>query len=178
MLLYLLFGTILGFIFHFYIIFGTNLLIRGLAQNCCFLTILVFQRNEISNRVQTEWNVRERDFLTKRDPGDLDPTPRSARGGHEGGGHPPWAHPLPRGPPDAPPTYSFLLYIYTYVSQTIRTGAKKPNSTAATFCIHEIPSWGLFRSSTGGGIHHGGLLHQHHSPSDEVWVVYFRPLGP
>ena len=44
----------------------------------------------------------------------------------------------------------------------------KPNSTAATFCIHEIPSWGLFRSSTGGGIDHGGLLHHHHSPSDEV----------
>ena len=26
--------------------------------------------------------------------------------------------------------------------------SQKPNSTAATFCIHEIPSWGLFRSST------------------------------
>ena len=32
----------------------------------------------------------ERDFLTERDPGDLDPTPRSARGGHEGGGHAPY----------------------------------------------------------------------------------------
>ena len=29
------------------------------------------------------------DFPTERDPGDLDPTPRSARGGHEGGGRPP-----------------------------------------------------------------------------------------
>ena len=28
----------------------------------------------------------ERNLLTERDPGDLDPTPRSARGGHEGGG--------------------------------------------------------------------------------------------
>ena len=36
MLYYLLFWTILGFIFHFYIIFGTNLLTRGPAQNCCF----------------------------------------------------------------------------------------------------------------------------------------------
>ena len=35
----------------------------------------------------------------------------------------PWARPLPRGPPDAPPTYSFLLYIPTY-PRTIRTGAK------------------------------------------------------
>ena len=39
-----------------------------------------------------ELNLQERDFLTKRDPGDLDPTPRSARGSHEGGG-------APRAPP-------------------------------------------------------------------------------
>ena len=36
MLLYLLFWTILGCIFHFYIIFGTNLLTGGPAQNGCF----------------------------------------------------------------------------------------------------------------------------------------------
>ena len=36
---------------------------------------------------------------------------------------PPWACPLPRGPPVAPLMYSFLLYIPTY-PQTIRTGAK------------------------------------------------------
>ena len=58
--------------------------------------------------------------------------------------------------------------IYTYVSPNDQNRSQKPNSTAATFCIHEIPSWGLFRSSAGGGIHHGGLLHHHHSPSDEV----------
>jgi len=75
--------------------------------------------------------------------------------------------PLPRGPLKAPPTYSFLLYIPMY-PQTIRYRAKKPNSTAVTFCIHEIPSWGLFRSSAGRGIDHGGLLHHHPSPSDEV----------
>src|SRR3954462_15544943 len=60
MLLYLLFWTILGFIFHFYIIFGTNLLTGGPAQNCCFLPISVFQRNRISNGVQTDnpfWNM-------------------------------------------------------------------------------------------------------------------------
>ena len=36
--------------------------------------------------------LRERDLLTERDLGDLDPTPRSFRGGHEGGGR----APLPR----------------------------------------------------------------------------------
>ena len=58
--------------------------------------------------------------------------------------------------------------IYTYVPPTDQIRSQKPNSTTATFCIHEIPSRGLFRSSAGGGIYHGGLLHQHHSLSDEV----------
>ena len=75
--------------------------------------------------------------------------------------------PLPRGPLKAPPTYFFLLYIPTY-PQTIGDGARKHNSTAATFCIHKIPSWALFWSFVGRGIDHGGLLHHHPSPSDEV----------
>ena len=103
-LYYLLFWTILGFIFHFYIIFGTNLLTGGPAQNCCFLPISMFRRNGISNGVQTEWNLQKRDLLTERDPGDLDPTPRSARGGHEGGGRPPGHAPQPREQPVSPLT--------------------------------------------------------------------------
>ena len=39
MLYYLLFWTLLGFIIHFYIIFGTNLLTGGPAQNCCFFCL-------------------------------------------------------------------------------------------------------------------------------------------
>ena len=74
MLYYLLFWTLLGFIIHFYIIFGTNLLNGGPAQNCCFLPVLGFRRKGISNGVQTEWNLRERDFLTEYNSGDLDPT--------------------------------------------------------------------------------------------------------
>ena len=58
--------------------------------------------------------------------------------------------------------------IYTYVPPNDQIRSQKPNSTAATFCTHEIPSRGLFRRSAGGGIDHGGLLHQHHSLSDEV----------
>ena len=125
MLLYLLFWTILGFIFHFYIIFGTNLLTGGPTQNCCFLPVLGFRRKGISNGVQMEWNLRKRDFLTEHDPGDLDPTSRNKGGGHEVGGAPPPPKRAlhPRGPPVAPPTYFFLLYIPTY-PQTIRYGAK------------------------------------------------------
>ena len=178
MLYYLLFWTILGFIFHFYIIFGTNLLTGGPAQNCCFLPVSEFRRNGISNGVQTEWNLRERAFLTEHDPGDLDPTSSQSIGGHEVGGAP---APQARPPPSwAPCCFIDILLppIYTYVPPNYQIRSQNPNSTTVTFCIHEIPSWGLFRSFAGRGTHHGGLLHQHHSPSDEVWVVYFRPTSP
>ena len=125
MLYYLLFWTLLGFIIHFYIIFGTNLLTGGPTQNCCFLPISEFRRKRISNGVQTEWNLRERDFWNDHDPGDLDPTSSNQQGSHEVGGraYPPGRALHPRGPPVAPPTYSFLLYIPTY-PQMIRCGAK------------------------------------------------------
>ena len=143
MLLYLLFWTISGFTFHFYIIFGTNRLNGGLAQP-------IFRINGISNEVQTELNLRERDFLTKRDPGDLDPAPRNKRGGHEGGGRPPRARPPASWAPCCP-TDVLLPPIYTNEPSSDQIRSQKPNSTAATFCIHEIPSWGLFRSSVGRG---------------------------
>ena len=60
MLYYLLFWTLLGFIIHFYIIFGTNLLTGGPAQNCCFLPILGFWRKQYqteSKRNETYGNV-------------------------------------------------------------------------------------------------------------------------
>ena len=88
LLYYLLFWTILGFIFHFYIIFGTNLLTGGPAQNCCFLPISEFRRKRISNGVQTEWNLRECDFLIEYNSGDLDPTSSHETGGHKVGGAP------------------------------------------------------------------------------------------
>ena len=65
MLYYLLFWTLLGFIIHFYIIFGTNLLTGGPTQNCYFLPVLGFWRKGISNGVQTEWNLRKHDFLIR-----------------------------------------------------------------------------------------------------------------
>ena len=61
MLLSLLFWTKLGFIFHFYIIFGTNLLIGGPAQNCCFFCLFqCFEETEYqteSKRNKTFGNV-------------------------------------------------------------------------------------------------------------------------
>ena len=60
MLYYLLFWKLLGFIIHFYIIFGTNLLTGGPAQNCCFLPVLGFEEKEYqteSKRNETFGNV-------------------------------------------------------------------------------------------------------------------------
>ena len=68
--------------------------------------------------------------------------------------------------------------IYVHIPRKHQGAPWNPISTAATFCTQEIPSWGLFRSSVGGEIDHGGLLHQHHSLSDDVWVVYHRPSDP
>ena len=74
MLYYLLFWTLLGFIIHFYIIFGTNLLTEGPAQNCCFFCLFQYfeekeyqtesKRNENfgsvifgTNVIQGTWNA-------------------------------------------------------------------------------------------------------------------------
>ena len=82
-------------------------------------------------------------------------------------GAPPGRAPLPRGPPVAPPTYSFLLYIPTY-PQTNRYGAKNlilpPPQLSVSMRSHLGACSGAPREE---GRHHGGLLH-HHSPSDQV----------
>ena len=104
MLYYLLFWSILGFIIHFYITFGTNLLTGGPAQICYFMPISVFRRKGISNGVETEWNQLEKLFLEGKQPGRLGvhvkKATRKARGrGRAPGG---WARPLPSW---APPSF-------------------------------------------------------------------------
>ena len=105
----------MGFIIHFYTIFGTNLLTGGPAQIAGFLPTSVIRRKRISNGVQMEWNLRERDFRNERDPEDLDPTSRKQPGEHEAGGAPtPWARPPPSWAPRSS-TDLLLPPIYTYV---------------------------------------------------------------
>ena len=117
----------MGFNIPLYIIFGTNLLTKGPVQIAVFLPFLVFRRKGISNGVQTEWNLRERDFWNEQDPGDLDPTSSNQQGGHEVGGAP------PPPPPSAPSTFvgPLLLhrhtsssYIYPYTPKTSRSTTK------------------------------------------------------
>ena len=60
MLYYILFWSLMGFIIHFYITFGTNLLTGGPAQNCCFCLFQSFAEKEYqteSKRNETFWNV-------------------------------------------------------------------------------------------------------------------------
>src|SRR3954463_8422350 len=104
MLYYLLFWAILGFIIHFYIIFGTNLLTGGPTQNCCFLPISVFRRKGISNGVQTEQNQLEKLFLEGMLRNGLGPHVRSQGRCSRGWGraHPPRARPLHHWAPEAP----------------------------------------------------------------------------
>ena len=112
MLYYILFWTLLGFIIHFYITFGTNLLTGGPAHIVVLLPISVFRRKGISNGVQTERNLRQPDFLEEYHPGDLEFMSEEPRGGHEiGGCTPPTGHaPLSRGTPVAPLTSSLHPY--------------------------------------------------------------------
>ena len=162
MLLYLLFWTILGFIFHFYIIFGTNLLTGGPTQNCCFCLFQYFEETEYqteSKRNETFGNVifapnviQETWTLLQEVSGEVTRV--------EGAPPASWA-PLES-------TDLLLPPIYTHVPRKHQKRPRKTISTAVTFCIREIPSWSLRRRSAGGGIDHGGLLHQHHRPFDEV----------
>ena len=111
------------------------------------------KRNETFGRVIFGTNVIQRTWSGRQE--------INKEATRQGGAPPPsWA---PRGSTDL-----LLPPIYTYVPPNYQIRSQKPNSTAATFCTREIPSWDLFRRSAGGGIDHGGLLHQHPSLSDDV----------
>ena len=106
---------------------------------------------------------------------DLDPTSEDTGAGHEGGVHanPPRARPLPRGAPEAPPTYPLHPYIPTYpkTSRTEdRSGVPPPQASVATKnqsgpCSGTLPEGDPI---TGGHLHHPGAIH------DEEGVVHPR----
>ena len=133
-----------------------------------FLPISLFRRKGISteskwnetfgrvifgtNAIQVTWSGHQ---------GSIKEATRQG-GAPRGVGAPPPSR-APRGSTDL-----LLSPIYTHIPRKHPRAPRNPISTAATFCTREIPSWGLFRCSAGGGIDHGGLLHQHHSLSDDV----------
>ena len=151
----------MGFVIHFYIIFGTNLLTQSpvpvsiLPLFQCFIEKeyqTESKRNETFGSVIFGTNVIQRTWSPCQE--------INQESTRQGGPPPSWG---PRCSTDV-----LLPPIYTYVPPNYQIRSQKTNSTAATFCTHEIASWGLFRRPARGGIDHGGLLHQHHSLSDDV----------
>ena len=151
----------MGFKLPFYIIFGTNLLTKGPVQIVFFLFQCFAEkeyqteskRNETFERVIFGTNVIQETWSGRQE--------RSEEATRQGA----------RPPPSRAPRSStsiLLPPIYTHIPRKHPRAPRNPISTAATFCTREIPSWVLFWRSARGGIDHGGLLHQHHSLSDDV----------
>ena len=152
----------MGFIIHFDIIFRTYLLTGGPAQIAVFFPISVFRRKGIS-RSPNGMKPSRGSFLeqtqSRRLGVDVKEVVRKTRG-RRARPPPSWA---PRSSTDV-----LLPPINTRIPPKHPGAPRNPISSAVTFCTREIPSWGLFPRSAGGGIDHGGLLHQQHSLSDDV----------
>ena len=152
----------MGFPLDFYIIFGTNLLTKGLVQIAIFCLFQCFaekeyqtesKRNKTFGRVIFGTNVIQRTWSASQE---------AAKAATRVEGAPPisWA---PWAATDV-----LLPPIYTHVPRKHPGNQQKTISTAVTFCIREIPSWSLRRRSAGGGIDDGGPLHHLQGPSDEL----------
>ena len=159
MLLYYQFWMITGFISHIYIIFGTNLLTGGPVQIAVFCPFQCFtekeyqmesKQNEIFGSVISGTNVIRRTWSASQE------ACEAARR-QEGAPTPYGRAPISWAPQAA--TDVLLPPIYNYVPRKHQGAPRKTISTAATFCIREIPSWSLRRCSGRGGIDHGGPLH-------------------
>ena len=167
----------MGFNMLLYIIFGTNLLTGGPVPVAVFCLFQCFEgkgyqmeskRNENFTRILLGTNTIQETLSGSQRRHEASTRQAGAPRG-VGASPPSWA---PRSSTDL-----LLSPIYTLIPWKHLGDPRNHFSTTATFCTREIPSWGLFRRSAGRGIDHGGLLHQHHSLSDDVWVVYHRPSG-
>ena len=116
------------------------------------------KRNETFERVIFGTNVTQESWSGRQE--------ISEEATRQGGAPAPWARPQPSWAPRSS-TNLLLPPIYTHIPRKHPGAPRNPISTAATFCTREIPSW-PFRRSAGGGIDHGGLLHQHHSIFGDV----------
>ena len=155
----------MGFIIHFYIIFGTNLLSGGPAQIAVFLPISVFHREEISNGTKPSRGSFLEQTQSRRLGVDVKKETRRPRGRR--------ACPHPRGPLVAPLTYFFRLYISIYpktIGEHNRSGVPPPQASVASKtqsgpCSGTLPEGGTL---TGGHLQYPGALH------DEEGVVHPR----
>ena len=161
----------MGFIIHFYIIFGTNLLPRAQCQ-FLFLPCFRVSKKRKTRRSPIDLKLHETHFWKKRSPEDLECTSGGLRGGHEAGGRA--LH--PREPLVAPLTYFFRLYISIYpknIREHNRSGVPPPEASVATGSQSRPVSAPCRRGQplSGGHLHHPGALH------DEEVVVLPRGSG-
>ena len=150
----------MGLFIHFYIIFGTNLLTGGPAQIAVFFLLQCFAEKEYQ-RGPNGMKLSGELFLEQtwsRGLG-VDVAPSTLVG-------PSWLH---------RPTSSSYIYLRT---PKLPDTKQKPHFHRRNLLYPWDPILGPVPELCRRGIDHGGLLHQHHSLSDEVWVVYFRPSGP
>ena len=166
---------IMGFIIHFYIIFGTNLLTGGPAQIAVFFAYFSVSQKRNIKRSPNGMKPSGKLFLERKQSRGLGvhvrESTRKARG--RGARPPPWARHPPSWPLLAPLTYFFLLYIPIYpktIGEQNRSGVPPPQASVATKnqsgpCSGTLPEGG---SLTGGHLHHPGALH------DEEGVVHPR----
>ena len=159
----------MGFIVHFYITFGTNLLTQSPVPVSVFPLFQCFEEKEYqteSKRNETNWRSY---FWKESYRKNLECMSGDQQGEHEAGGRA--LH--PRGLLVAPLTYFFLLYIPIYpktIGEQKRSGVPPPQASVATEnqlgpCSGTLPEGG---SLTGGHLHHPDALH------DEEGVVHPR----
>ena len=172
MLYYILFWTLMGFIIHFYIIFGTNLLTIGPAQIAVFFAYFsVSQKKNIKqspNGMKPSGELFLERKQSRRLGIDVREASRNPRG-REARSTPPGAPPTLV----APLTDFFRLYMSIYpknIGEHNRSGVPPPQASVATKnqsgpCSGTLPEGG---SLTGGHLHHPGALH------DEEGVVHPR----
>ena len=169
MLYYLLFWAILGFIIHFYINFGTNLLTGGPAQICCFFAYFGVSKKRNIKRSPNRIKPLGELFLERNQSRRLGVYVREATRKARGRGRA--LH--PRGPLVAPLTYFFLLYIPIYpktFGEQNRSGVPPLEASVATE-NQSRPVLAPCRrgeSLSGGHLHHPSALH------DEEGVVHPR----
>ena len=156
---------LMGLFIHFYIIFGTNLLTQGPVQIAIFFAYFSVSQKRNIKRNETFGNVIFSTNMIQETWSGRQETIKEAT--RQGARLPPWACPPPSWAPHCS-TDLLLPSIYIHIPRKHPGAPRNPISTATTFFTQEIPSWGLFWSFAGGGIDHGGPLHQLHGLSSDV----------
>ena len=175
MIYYLLFWAILGFIIHFYIIFGTNLLTGGPTHIVVFFAYFSVSKKRNIKRSPNGMKPSGELFLERNQSRRLGVDVREASRWPRGreARPTPWACPHPRGHLLAPLTDFYRLYMSIYpknIGEQNRSGVPPPQASVATK-NQSGPCSGTLReggSLTGGHLHHPSALH------DEEGVVHPR----